>query len=404
MPSHPRTSPAAASLRPSVFASLAAQFKTLEHPPIPLHLGDTYRQPPAEARYEHALGRLPSSCYAYSNPLGMEDLRHAFAERVGRDGLTGLTADNVHVTSGGTGAITIALQTWLEPGDEILVLAPFWPLVKGMAMNIGAVAVEVPFYDGLRRGQTVAELLQPYVTSRTVALYLTSPNNPCGTVLDRAELEAVAAFCVKHGLWALADEAYEHYAYAPNQHHFLAAMPGMATRTASVFTVSKSYALAGMRVGFLCGDPAWLDVARRVATHNVYNVPLICQLSALGAIEHGEAWIRETRDLYSEANNLVVRKLQADFRPAAGGGYIFADLAADLRGRPLMGWLSDLLRDGVSLSPGDAFGRHFGTWVRVCFTAVPPDALDLALDRMNRSLERLRQPPGPRAGAAAVPA
>ncbi len=395
MPKPPSSSPAARHLRPSVFATLASKFKDLPEPPIPLHLGDTYRDPPPGARLELAVPKLPRLGYQYSNPNGHEGLREAVAARCADEGLPGLTPAHVHVTVGGTGAIAAALQTWLAPGDEVLILAPFWPLVRGMVAANGGIPVEVPFYANLRAGRSLIEILTPYVTDRTVALYVTSPNNPCGTVLTPQESMELAGFCVKHDLWVLADEAYHHYRYGEageRPHTWLAGLPGMAERTATVFTVSKSYALAGLRVGFLCGDPAWLDSARRVSTHSVYHVPLICQLSALGAIQDGGGWIGETRALYSTAAELVQRKLQADFQPAQGGGYVFPDLSADLRGRVVMDWLFELLHDGVSVSPGDAFGTAFGHHVRVCFTAVPLPALELAIDRLNRALERLRNP------------
>jgi N-succinyldiaminopimelate aminotransferase len=391
MPAFPATAAAASSLRPSVFASLAGQLKSLPQPPIPLHLGDTYRPPPAAARLETVATGFADAGYAYSSPLGHEGLRDAVAERCARDGLPGFTRQHVHVSVGATGAIHTALSAWLQPGDEVLVCAPFWPLVKGMILSLGAVPVEVPFYAAARRGAPIAEILRPYVSARTTALYVTTPNNPCGTVLTAAQLHELAAFCVARKLWVVADEAYHHYAYAPAQHTFLATLPDMAERTATVFTVSKSYALAGARVGFLCGDPAWLETARRVATHVIYNVPLVCQLQALAAIQAGDAWIAETRDLYREARDAVVRDLDAKFDAPDGGGYAFVDLGADLAGRPLIDWLGQLLRDGVSLSPGDAFGKDYGTWVRVCFTAVPLPDVRRALDRLNGALHRLNK-------------
>lgn len=397
MPHHPTTASAARALRPSVFASLASQLRALERPPIPLHLGDAYRAPPDAARLEVAAARLPANGYAYANPLGLEPLRDAVAARCADDGLPGLTRDHVHVCVGATAAIQTALATWLQPGDEVLVCAPFWPLVKGMVLALGAVPVEVPFYGRLRRGETVADVLAPHVTPRTVALYVTSPNNPCGTVLSTDQLQDVADFAIARSLWVVADEAYHHYAWAPHRHQFLAALPGMATRTATVFTASKSYALAGVRIGFLCGDPAWLDVARRVATHTVYNVPLVCQLSALGAIETGGPWIAETRALYEQARDLVVQRLDAPFDLPMGGAYVFADLGADLAGKPMLEFLSDLLRAGVSLSPGDAFGRDFSSWVRICYTSAPLADLATGIDRLNGALERLRRDTAERA-------
>lgn len=391
MPRFPNLSANAQKLRPSVFTSLAAQFKFLAAPPIPLHLGDTYRSPVPQSRLDQVAARLPANAYAYANPNGLDDLRAAVAGRAGREGLPGLTANHVQVTLGGTGAIHVALGTWLQPGDEVLIMAPFWPLVRGMVLAMGAVPIEVPFYESVRAGRSIDEILSPYLSDRTMALYICSPNNPCGTVLELAQLGEVAKFCCDHDLWAIADEAYEHYAFSPAEHHFLAAQPGMFSRTATIFTASKSYALAGIRVGFLCGDPAWLDVARRVSTHEIYNVPLACQLSALAAIEHGDAWLRETRDLYAEAADITARTLQAKFAPARGGGYVFADLAEDLRGAPLMEFLHALLHQGVSLSPGDAFGKDFPTYVRLCFIAVDLPQLRVALDRLNMALQTLRQ-------------
>ncbi|MBM4343700.1 MAG: pyridoxal phosphate-dependent aminotransferase [Deltaproteobacteria bacterium] len=391
MPRFPAQSPFVSSLRPSVFASIVAQFRTLPAPPAPLHLGDTWRQPPEAARLEHAIASLPKNGYAYANPNGFEPLRAAVADRLGQKGLPGLSADHVHVTSGGTGAIAAVWHTLLQPGDEVLVLAPFWPLVRGIVRSVGGVAVEVPFYPAMRAGRAVAEILAPFVTERTVAVYVTSPNNPCGTVLSRAQLGELAAVCVQHDLWALADEAYHDFAYAPAEHAFLATFPGMQSRTATVLTASKSYALAGTRIGFLVGDPVWLDAARRSTTHAIYQVPLVCQLSALQAVTHGEPWVCETRELYLAARDLTHRTLQARFDPAQGGGYVFADLTDELDGMPMMQYLHDLLREGVCISPGDAFGDAFSSFARICYTAVPIDQLGPALGKLNRSLDRMRR-------------
>ena len=390
MPHFPEQAAFVKNLRPSVFSSIVAQFRTLPAPPAPLHLGDTYRQPPEAARLEHAVALLPKNAYAYTNPNGHEELRQAVAERLGRNGLANLTAAHVHVTCGGTGAIAAVWHTLLQPGDEVLVLAPFWPLVRGIIHSVGGVAVEVPFYPAMRRGQPVAEVLRPFVTARTVAVYVTSPNNPCGTVLSTGQLSELAQFCQLHQLWALADEAYHDFVYSDQPHTFLASLPGMAQRTATVLTCSKSYALAGTRIGFLVGDASWLDAARRATTHQVYTVPLVCQLSALQAVLHGDPWVSETKALYAEAAALTQRTLQARFEPAHGGGYVFADLSHELNGRPIMEYLSELLREGVCISPGDAFGQHFSDHARICFTAVPLDALGAALDKLNRSLERMR--------------
>ena len=391
MPKFPIASPAANTLRPSVFTTLTALFKTLPAPPIPLQLGDTFREPPESALLQHAVARMPKQkAYAYSNPMGLDDLRHALAARCEREGLTGLNANHIQVTAGGTGAIFVALQTWLQPGDEVLVCAPYWPLIKGMINSLGGVPVEVPFYPGIRAGKPVAELLQPYLTERTVALYVCTPNNPCGTVLNAAQVSEVAKFAVANNLWTIADEAYHHYIYDDTPHPWLAREPGMAERTASIFTASKSYALAGIRTGFLVGEGEWLDVARRVNTHQIYSVPMVAQLAVLGAIEGGDPWIAETKAIYKRAADIVRRTLQADFGNADGGGYVFPDFAKELNGKPMIDWIKELLYEGVCISPGDAFGQDYATFSRICFTSVPEDQLVLAIERLNRALDKMR--------------
>lgn len=390
MPRCPDTSSAVQSLRPSVFSTLAAQFPKLPKPPIPLHIGDTYRQPPEGARYEHALTRLPRNGYAYTNPNGTTELRQAAVERLAREGLPGLTVEHVHVTSGGTAAISTLLETWLQPGDEVLILAPYWPLIRGMCLMRGATPVEVPFYPAMREGKSVAEVVGPYVTEKTAMLYVCSPNNPCGTVLTRAQAQELAQFCIDRHLWVLDDQAYQHYVY-DGQHTFLASLPKMSQRTATALTVSKSYALAGVRVGFLVGDPLWLDASRRASSHSVYNIPLPCQFSALGAIETADPWIAETKAAYMQAADLMKRKLQAKFYPAQGGGYVFADLSEELAERDVIDWIEELLWEGVCVSPGDAFGQAFRKHVRICYTSAPLEQVDAAIDILNANLERIRK-------------
>lgn len=188
----------------------------------------------------------------------------------------------------------------------------------------------------------------------------------------------------------MADEAYHHYVYADAVHTWMATLPGMKERTASVFTASKSYALAGLRIGFVVGHGAWLETLRLSCTHHVYQVPLVGQLAVLGAIEGADPWVSETRELYQQAAATVASRLDAKFRPAQGGGYVFIDLTDDLQGQSAIDWLLELLEQGVCLSPGNVFGQDFSNWARVCYTAVPPEQLHLALDKLNGALARLR--------------
>lgn len=391
MPRFPTRNAAALQLKPAIFMRLLPIIRSSPKPPIPLHIGDTFVQPPPASLIAATVDHLPETTYKYAAPNGMIALREAFCDRWSQRGFEGLTTDHVHVTVGATGAVSAALHAFTEPGDDVMLLAPFWPLVRGMVRGLDCRPVEVPFYRRAREGSDVRQLLDAALTPKTSVVYLCSPNNPDGTVLTRSQLQQVAKFCIDNDLWLITDEAYTDYAFAPNEHHFIATFEGMEKRTASTYTMSKSYALAGIRIGFLCGDPSWLETARRVTTHSVYNVPVNSQVAALRAIETGDEWVEEVREKYRLGAELVASQLDADFLPAQGGGYIFADLSADLGARSTLTWLAELLHEGVSLSPGIAFGDDFERFVRVCYMSVPLPELERALGIINRSLARIRR-------------
>lgn len=391
MPRFPACNGPAGRLKPAIFMRLLPIIRSLPKPPIPLHIGDTWVQPPVAAQLDNAVRHVPESVYAYAAPNGMPELRAAFCERWTRLGLQNLDIDRVHVTCGATGAVSAALHAWCEPGDEVVLLAPFWPLVRGMVTGLDCRAVEVPFYRRLREGATVRSLIEPHLTDRTTVIYVCSPNNPDGTVMTADQQQELADLCIERDLWLLSDEAYCDYPFAPAEHHFIANLPGMAERTACSYTMSKSYALAGIRIGLLVGDPAWLDVARKVTTHSVYNIPVPSQVSARLAIETGDDWLARTHEGYQAGAELVAARLNADFLPAQGGGYVFADLSADLGDKPLLQYIAELLHEGVSLSPGQAFGDDFTGSVRVCYMSVDLPQLEAAIDILNRSLDRLRR-------------
>ncbi len=391
MPRFPALSAESNRLQPAVFTRLLPLLRRLPEAPLPLHIGDTFLEPPAAARLSAVTSSEDRALYPYSSPAGDAALRDAFCRRWTDKGLQGLEIPGVHVTVGATGAVQAAIRTFASPGDDVMILAPFWPLVRGITLSCGANPLQVPFYDRVRGGADVTALLEAALTPQTSTVYVCSPNNPDGTVLTAAQQQAVADFCVRHDLWLISDEAYCDHAFAPAAHRFIANLPGMSARTASIYTASKSYALAGLRLGFLVGDPGWLELARRVSTHQVYNVPLVCQRAVQAAIETGDAWVQDARAQYESAASWVAANLDARFQPAQGGGYVFCDVSGELGDKPALTWLAELLVEGVSIAPGVAFGSDYERWVRVCYMSLPLPQLKVAIERLNRSLARLRR-------------
>jgi aspartate/methionine/tyrosine aminotransferase len=385
----------------SVFAELAPKLEARERVGaslVPLHIGDSYLAPPPGARFARMeAGDHDVAVYGYGAVAGLDALKATFARVLGAASRGPADVDpsrEVLVGVGATHAIFCALRAVLEPGDEVVVAAPYWPLSVGIIRAVGAVPVEVPLTTRLYDDPdaSAAAIVERAITPRTRALYLISPNNPDGYVYDATQLRDLAALAAAHDLWVLSDEVYADFVYA-GAHASIARLPGMGERTVSAYSLSKSHALAGARVGFVVAPERVIALARRVATHTVFNVPVASQRVALAALEAPPGWLDTARRLYREARDDVMRGLVASgvraFVPR-GGSYVFIDFATVLRGRPLQTLLERAVDRGVFLAPGQGCGEAYATWARLCFTAVPPERLREGVARLMQAVDDLQ--------------
>lgn len=379
-----------AGVRQSVFASLQTHIEAYTKRGgdlIPLHIGDTHLPPPEAAL---AVQADALDLGAYGRPAGLEPLREALAGFRSRRGLVSAAA-NVHVGCGCTHALFCAVRAVLDPGDAALVVSPFWPLITGLMQTGGVTPIQVPLTTELAEGAEIdiEARLEAALTPRVRALYLVTPNNPDGYVMKRAELEAIARFAERHDLWVFADEVYADFVYA-GEHLSMASLDGMAERTITSFSLSKSHGLAGARIGYVVAPARVIDTARRVSNHTLYNVPVTMQRAALAAVEHGDAWLADALVTYRQAREATARAL-ADIGVAAvapaGGSFFFFDVGARLGETPLQSLLERAIERGVLLAPGDAFGSHFATWLRLCFTGVPLERTLAGVTRLREALE-----------------
>jgi aspartate/methionine/tyrosine aminotransferase len=360
---------------------------------IPLQIGDTYLTPPPRARA--ALEALPAGALgSYGGVPGLTELRSALATRLADSGhATVRGASEIHVGAGCTHALFCAARALLDPGDEVLVVTPYWPLIVGVLATVGAVPIEVPVTGRLHRESEVdvAALLGSATTERTRALYFSSPGNPDGYVLGQRELGALAAFAEAYDLWVLSDEVYADFVYE-GVHRPFATLPGMAARTVTCHSLSKSHALAGARVGYVSAPEHVIDAVRRMSNHTIYNVPVAMQRVALAAVEDGHAFLADARRLYRDARDAASERLREHgiaHDVPRGGSFIFVDLDAPLGPHSLTRALELGIDHGVLLAPGDAFGASHGRSARLCFTGVPtPDVLR-GIDRFAAALTAL---------------
>jgi N-succinyldiaminopimelate aminotransferase len=387
VPRFPKHASSAEGLSDRVFGQLMQKSELRSERVYPLHVGDTYLEPLPAAQAEAQKSSERPRLHNYAPVQGEPELLDAILEKVRRRSGVTLERSSVQVMSGATGGLGVICSALLEPGDEVLLPAPFWPLIRGAIKLRGASAIEVPLYTRLSEpGFDAVAALERAITPRTVAIYLNSPHNPTGTVLPPATVAAITAFARRHDLWVLTDEVYEDlwYQEAPPS---IWARPELADRAVVTHSVSKAYGLAGARVGFTHGPAEIMQVIRGVQTFYSYCAPRPMQLGAAKALAEGDAWLAEARARYAKAARAGAEALGLPM--PAGGTFLFFDASPYLRqGETLMGLLERCLDAGVMLTPGSASGRDFEHWARLCYTSVPQDELEIALERLRGVLGR----------------
>ena len=385
MPRHPAVAPTVAAMRGGVFSTLAHRIAALQGEIYPFHVGDTWMEPPPGARMEDLTVAEHPGLHRYAAPHGYGHLLDAIAAR------RGVSRDRVLVSAGATGGLGAVAGAILTPGDEVLLLAPYWPLIRGIVSAARGVPVDVPFFDG--EDLSVEARIRPLITERTVAIYVNTPNNPTGRVLDADTLAQIAALARAHDLWILTDEVYEDYAY---RRPHVALAPMAPERTFAAYSFSKAYGMAGNRVGYMVGPSvaAMLEV-RKMSTHSFYAAPTAPQIAGLRALERGGAWLEEAARRYQAIGDAAADALGVA-RPE-GGTFLFLDVADHLDDRGLQGFLEDCLDDNLVLAPGPSFGEAYGSHVRLCFTAAPPEVTARGVARLAARLAA----PTKRAGGCA---
>jgi len=336
----------------------------------------------------------------YPDARGVRELREALVAKLARDNAIAAHVDDIVVTLGGTHALFCAFQALLAAGDELLVLSPHWMAVPKLVGFVdGARMRTLPAYLELMSGAWTdaqfADALRAAIGPHTKGLYLNTPNNPTGAVLTRGQLEAIAGVAIERGLWVVSDEAYEHLLYDGAQHVSIASLPGMAERTVTAFTFSKSYAMTGWRAGYAVSPPslrgAMGPILSFYTTHGVFpSVQLACAAAVSGPQDAVEAM----RRAYDERRRSMLDGLAGGAVTAPdprGAFYVFANAGAARGGRELWTMIEEWLSWGVAVLPGTAFGPEYGDWVRLSLATRP--------DHVAAAAKLLRERAGAGTGA-----
>ncbi len=382
MPRHPRAAASVTAMSGSIFSALAGRLAEYPGEVYPLHVGDTWMDPPEGCRLEDLKASEHPGMNRYASPRGMLELLEASAAEVTRRSGLETEPREVLVAAGATGALGAVIGAIMDPGEEVLILAPHWPLIAGIVRSFHGVAVQVPFLGLADSPETAVEIVREAAGERTVALYLSTPNNPTGRLIPRSWLEALAEWARRRNLWLIADEVYEHYVYR-GEHAYL--RPMAPERTFACHSFSKAYGMAGNRCGYVVGPEALMDQLRKVSTHTFYSTPTASQIVAAEALRSAQPWVERAAASYRRAGEAAAQRLGVT--PPDGSTFLFVDVAHALDDQGLLGFLERAAERGLFLAPGPSFGPY-PTHVRLCFTSAPPEVVARGVEVLAQLMGR----------------
>lgn len=320
----------------------------------------------------------------YPPSSGIPELRAAIADKLRtKNGIPAQPSD-VIVLNGGMQGLFGAFQSVVNPGNEVLVFSPFWTPIKDLIAHCEGKAVLVPTDEARAAG--MEQTLARYATDRTRAIYYNTPQNPTGVVFTREEARAVSRFAKERDLVVIADEAYEDLIYE-GEHVSIASIDGMFERTITVFTLSKSYAMTGWRLGYTAAAEPWMTGLRKTTLYSSNGVSTPTQWAGLAAFTIESDMLEANRVAYLKRRDLLLaglNELGLKCEKPAGAFYAFPDVSSvSSDSREAAEILLD--RAKVATVPGVVFGAHGEGHLRFSFST-SIENIEAGLDSLRRNL------------------
>ena len=337
--------------------------------------------------------------HQYPVTYGAENLREALAERFRkRSGLTVDPETQVLVTCGGTEAMMCAMMAICNPGDKVLVFSPFYENYGADAILSGAEPIYIPLVPPDYHYEPA--LIEAGFRDGAKCIIICNPSNPCGKVFTREELTEIGALAEKYDAWVVTDEVYEYMVYKPNVHTVMASLPGMAERTVTCNSLSKTFSVTGWRLGFMIGPEEVLEGAKKVHDFLTVGAPSPLQEAATVGLGFGEEYYKELNRMYEEKRDYFLAGLDRiglRHNIPQGTYFIMADIS-DFLLLPQFEGYTDLefcewmIREiGVAAVPGSSFFREpVYNLIRLHF-AREKNTLDEVIRRLSRMMVLLNK-------------
>ncbi|MXZ26948.1 MAG: pyridoxal phosphate-dependent aminotransferase [Gammaproteobacteria bacterium] len=359
---------------------------------IHLEVGMPSFDTPAHIK-EACKAALDSGMVHYGDFLGNEPFRRALAEKLAaRNGIEA-ALNEILVTSGLTHGAYVSCMAALDPGDEVMLLSPYYPQHINKIELAGGVVVTAPL-DRSRDFALDGAAIRERLTLRTRMIVLVNPANPTGRVYTREELQELADIAIENDLLVMSDEVYEQIVFDGARHISIASLPGMWERTITHFAFTKAYAMDGWRMGYAAAPRRFIDAMLKISKNDIAHVNVFIQEGGRAAVSGSQEAVEEMVREDCRRRDLVVERMNAmpGVRCPAPEGSIYA--FPDITGT---GWddaalARALLKEtSVCVEEGSFYGQAGAGHLRVCFGAEPYDRIEEAMDRMHAFLTARRR-------------
>ena len=350
-----------------------------------LHGGEPFFETPEEIKYA-AIKALVENQTHYAASSGVLPLRKALVEKLAAKNGIRVTADEVIATVGGSQGLYGAFQSVLDPGDDALVFSPYWTPIGDLVTGAQARPLLVPTTTARRNG--IRNTLEQFSTPQTRAIYYNTPQNPSGLVFTRSEAEEVAAFAIERDLIVIADEAYEDLVY-DGEHVSIASLPGMAERTITSFTFSKTYGMTGWRAGYAVAKEPFMTALRKIVLYSTNGVATPVQYAMIQALTTPESEIARIREEYRKRRDLLVAGLNAvglECASPAGAFYAFPNVE---KIHKISKTAAQILLEKAHIAtiPGSVFGAQGEGHLRFGY-AIAPKEIENCVEALHRFFAR----------------
>ncbi len=356
---------------------------------INLGIGQPDFDTPEHIRDAAKLG-LDQGFTRYPPANGFQDLREAVAVKLERENKIKADPDSeIFISVGAMQGIFNVMLHMIDPGDEVLVVDPGYDYYSQIRL-FGGVPVRVPAKEE-NRFKIDPEDVKNAITSKTKLMILNTPSNPTGAVFDRELLEQIALLCKKHKILVLSDEPYEHIMFDGNEHVSIGSFEGMKDLTISIYTLSKSYAMTGWRVGYVVANKAIIDEMEKLMEHMVSGVTAVAQRAALAAISSSQECVKNMVARYAKRREIIYNGLNnikgiSCIKPESTF-YAFPNISSF--GMSSWDFAKYMVNEHkVAMVPGSIFGNNGEGFVRISF-ATSSDNLEKALEKIEGGISSI---------------